>query len=105
MQNTDVLNPVYEEFFSDKTMEDAAAEAQRRGIVATPMLTPRGVLENEHFLSRGSLVEADVAPGVHAPVAAGLLELDGVRIGWQRRSPAVGEHDAEVTSSAVVPAR
>jgi crotonobetainyl-CoA:carnitine CoA-transferase CaiB-like acyl-CoA transferase len=103
LQNTDVLNPVYEQFFSKMTMEDAAAEAQRRGIVATPMLTPRGVLENEHFRSRGTFVEADVAPGIHAPVASGLLELDGQRAGWRRRSPAVGEHDAEVQPSADVP--
>jgi crotonobetainyl-CoA:carnitine CoA-transferase CaiB-like acyl-CoA transferase len=104
LQNTDILNPVYEEFFADKSMEEAAAEAQRRGIVATPMLTPRGVLDNEHFTSRGTLVEADVAPGVHARVASGLLELDGERVGWRHRSPAVGEHDADVSASAEVPA-
>jgi crotonobetainyl-CoA:carnitine CoA-transferase CaiB-like acyl-CoA transferase len=104
MQNTDVLNPVYEEFFADMTMVEAAAEAQRRGIVATPMLKPGDVLTNEHFASRGTFVDTDVAPGVHGPVASGLIELDGVRAGWRHRSPAVGEHDAEVTGSATVPA-
>jgi crotonobetainyl-CoA:carnitine CoA-transferase CaiB-like acyl-CoA transferase len=103
MQNTDVLNPVYEEFFSKMPMVDAAAEAQRRGIVATPMLKPADVLTNEHFDSRGTFVDADVAPTVHAPVAAGFVEVDGVRAGWRRRSPAVGEHETDVTGSTAVP--
>jgi crotonobetainyl-CoA:carnitine CoA-transferase CaiB-like acyl-CoA transferase len=103
MQNTDVLNPVYEAFFSKLPMVDAAAEAQRRGIVATPMLKPGDVLTNEHFDSRGTFVDADVAPTVHAPVAAGFLEVDGVRAGWRRRSPAVGEHDTDVTGSTAIP--
>jgi crotonobetainyl-CoA:carnitine CoA-transferase CaiB-like acyl-CoA transferase len=103
-QNTDVLNPVFEEFFSKMTMVDAAAEAQRRGIVATPMLKPGDVLTNEHFRSRGTFVDAELAPGVHVPVASGFLELDGERAGWRRRSPAAGEHDAEITAGAPVPA-
>jgi crotonobetainyl-CoA:carnitine CoA-transferase CaiB-like acyl-CoA transferase len=103
LQNTDVLNPVYEEFFSKLTMEDAAAEAQRRGIVATPMLTPRRVLENEHFRSRGTFVETDVSKTVHAPVAAGLIQLDGERIGWRERAPEVGEHDGEFAATGEIP--
>jgi crotonobetainyl-CoA:carnitine CoA-transferase CaiB-like acyl-CoA transferase len=99
LQNTDVLNPVFEEFFATMTMEEAAAEAQRRGIVATPMLKPGDVLHNEHFRSRGSFVEADVAPGIRARVASGFFELDGMRLGYRRRSPGVGEHDAEVDAA------
>ncbi|HEX7097491.1 MAG TPA: CoA transferase [Acidimicrobiales bacterium] len=100
LQNTDVLNPVYEEFFASMTMEEAAAEAQRRGIVATPMLKPGDVLKNEHFVSRGTFVETEIAPGITAPVASGFLELDSVRAGWRQRSPAVGEHDGEVAPDA-----
>ncbi len=89
MQNMDVLNAVFAEFFADKTMEDAAAEAQRRGVVATPRLEPGGVLRNEHFVSRGSFVDAEVAPGVIAKVASGFFEFDGERIGYRSGPPSV----------------
>ena len=51
MQNLDVLNPMFEEFFSTMTMEECAAEAQRRGIVAIHA-KPADVLRNVHFVSR-----------------------------------------------------
>jgi crotonobetainyl-CoA:carnitine CoA-transferase CaiB-like acyl-CoA transferase len=101
LQNTDVLNPVFEAFFSALDMEDAAAEAQRRGIVATPMLKPGDVLANDHFASRGTFATTDVAPGITAPVATGFFEFDGARIGYRRRSPARGEHDAELSGPDV----
>mgnify|MGYP001346008257 CR=1 FL=1 len=99
LQNTDVLNPVFEEFFSTMTMEEAAIEAQRRGIVATPMLKPGDVLKNEHFASRGTFVESEIAPGITAPVASGFFELDGERAGWRHRAPVPGEHDAELAGA------
>lgn len=102
MQNMDVLNPVFEAFFADKTMEAAAAEAQRRGVVATPRLEPSGVLKNEHFRSRGSFVEAEVAPGVVAQVASGFFEFDGARVGYRSGPPALGEWHADLP---VPPAR
>ncbi len=104
MQNMDVLNAVFEDFFSDKTMEAAAAEAQRRGVVATPRLEPSGVLRNEHFASRGSFVDAEIAPGVMTKVASGFFEFDTERVGFRTRSPQIGEHDSIVdTSIGAVP--
>lgn len=100
LQNTDVLNPVFEEFFSDKNMEEAAAEAQRRGLVATPMLKPGDVLRNEHFRSRGSFVDCELAPGVKGPVAAGFFELDGERLGVHAPSPAIGQDDVPLSDAA-----
>jgi crotonobetainyl-CoA:carnitine CoA-transferase CaiB-like acyl-CoA transferase len=98
MQNMDVLNAVFAEFFADKTMEDAAAEAQRRGVVATPRLEPGGVLRNEHFVSRGSFVDAEVAPGVVAKVASGFFEFDGERVGYRSGPPTVGEPPVVATA-------
>ncbi len=100
LQNTDVLNAVFEEFFADMTMEDAAAEAQRRGVVATPRLEPSGVLRNDHFVSRHSFVDAEVAPGVVAKVASGFFELDGERAGYRSRPPLLGEHTVELLAPA-----
>jgi crotonobetainyl-CoA:carnitine CoA-transferase CaiB-like acyl-CoA transferase len=98
MQNLDVLNPMFEEFFSTMTMEKCAAEAQRRGIVATPMLKPADVLRNEHFVSRRTFRRAELAPGIVADVADGYFALDGERMGFRFRAPALGEHQSLVPS-------
>jgi crotonobetainyl-CoA:carnitine CoA-transferase CaiB-like acyl-CoA transferase len=104
MQNLDVLNPMFEEFFSTMTMEACAAEAQRRGIVATPMLKPADVLRNEHFVSRGTFRRAELAPGVVAEVADGYFALDGERMGFRFRAPLVGEHQSIVPAPIPEPA-
>ncbi len=92
----DVLTPAYEAHFARMTMEEVSAEAQRRGIVCTPVLRPEEVLANEHLNSRGTFVEAELVEGISAPMASGFLEMDGVRQGPTRRAPRIGEHSAEV---------
>jgi crotonobetainyl-CoA:carnitine CoA-transferase CaiB-like acyl-CoA transferase len=88
-----VLGP----FLSTMTTEEAADEAQRRGIVVTPINSPAAILEDEHLLQRGALAEADVAHGVRARVPVGFAEFDGVRLGHRTRAPRVGEHDGELS--------
>ena len=46
-----VLNPLLEAHFADLSMEEVSLEAQKRGIVCTPALTPADILTNEHFES------------------------------------------------------
>ena len=99
LQNADVLNPLYTEHFASMTMEEVSAEAQRRGIVCTPVLRPEEVLANEHLVSRGTFAEMEIATGVRGPVAAGFHEIDGVRQGPRRRAPAPGEHTDEVLAA------
>ncbi|HUP76855.1 MAG TPA: CoA transferase [Acidimicrobiales bacterium] len=96
MQNLDVLNPMFEEFFSTMTMVECAAEAQRRGIVATPMLKPADVLVNEHFISRKTFRRTELAPGLSAQVADGYFALDDERMGFRFRAPGIGEHQSLV---------
>ena len=103
MQNMDVLNPMFEEFFSTMTMVDAAAEAQRRGIVATPMLKPADVLVNEHFVSRNTFRDTDVTPGMTAEVVDGFFELDDERMGFRFRAPGIGEHQSLVPAPIDAP--
>jgi crotonobetainyl-CoA:carnitine CoA-transferase CaiB-like acyl-CoA transferase len=103
LQNADVLIPLYTEHFSTMTMEEVSAEAQRRGIVCTPVLRPEEVLANEHLISRGTFVDMEVAPGVSGPMASGYFEIDGVRQGPRRRAPRLGEHTRDVL--AAQPAR
>lgn len=87
-----VLNPLFEAHFADMSMEEVSVEAQKRGIVCTPALTPADIITNEHFASRGSFVEYEVAPGVTAPIPSGFFEVDGERAGPSTPPPTVGEH-------------
>ncbi len=100
MMNGDVLNPVIAEHFAPMLMEEAAAEAQRRGVVVTPMLKPSDILANEHYVSRSTFVPMEVAPGVDAATASGFMEINRQRQGFRSGPPAVGEHNAEVAAEA-----
>ena len=91
-----VLNPLYEELFAEMSVEEVSETAQERGIVCTPVLDPARVLTNEHFASRGTFMDLEVAPGVVARAASGFLELDGERAGPTSPPPAVGEHTEQV---------
>ncbi len=92
----DLLNPLYAEHFENLSMVELCVEAQRRGIVCTPVLKPEEVLANEHLLSRRTFVDVEIAPGVTGPVAAGFFEIDGERQGIRARAPEPGEHQDEV---------
>jgi crotonobetainyl-CoA:carnitine CoA-transferase CaiB-like acyl-CoA transferase len=94
LMNADVLTKRYEAHFAELTMEEVSAEAQRRGIVCTPVLRPSEVLENVHLRSRGTFVEASPAPGLAAgPIASGFFSLDGARQGFRAPAPAPGQDD------------
>jgi crotonobetainyl-CoA:carnitine CoA-transferase CaiB-like acyl-CoA transferase len=99
LQNADVLNALYTEHFASLTMDEVCSEAQRRGIVCTPVLRPEEVLANVHFASRRTFAEAEVAPGVRGPVAQGFHELDGGRLGFRGRAPAPGENQADLAAA------
>jgi crotonobetainyl-CoA:carnitine CoA-transferase CaiB-like acyl-CoA transferase len=102
LQNADVLMPMYTEHFSTMTMEEVSAEAQRRGIVCTPVLRPEEVLANEHLLSRKTFTDTEVAPGVSGPMPAGFFEIDGVRQGPRSRAPRLGEHTEQIRTTPAV---
>lgn len=92
IMNADVLNPQYESFFADKKMLDICSEAQRRGIVATPLLTPTEVLVDPHLSARGTFSDAEVAAGVEARTPSGFFEIAGRRQGFRHRAPLLDEH-------------
>ena len=94
-----VLNPLYEELFSTMTMEEVAEEAQRRGIVATPILKPGDVLTNEHFEARKTFDRVPLSTGGIMSLPSGWMEIDGDRIGPTGRPPHLGEHTEEVLAS------
>ncbi len=92
---TDVLDPMFADFFKDKTKLELAREAQRRGLAMTPVLSPDEVLAADHFTDRGTFRDAEAADGVNGRIADGFFILDGRRLGFAGRAPAVGEHDRE----------
>lgn len=100
----EVLDPLYVELFSRYGAAELAAEAQRRGIVMTPVLTPSEVIATPHFRERGTFVEAEAAPGVRGTLANGFLQIDGERAGYRHRAPAPDENRAEVLTGRPRPA-
>lgn len=104
LSRMDVLEPCFVELFRRYKKSDLAAEAQRRGIPITPVLSAEEVLACEHFAARETFVRAEIARGVTGTVASGFVELDGERFGVRTRSPSIGEHavdwDARPTRSA-----
>jgi crotonobetainyl-CoA:carnitine CoA-transferase CaiB-like acyl-CoA transferase len=91
----DILDPIFAEFFKDKTKLELAREAQRRGLAMTPVLSPDEVLAAEHFKDRKTFREAEVARGMKGRVADGIFILDGRRLCFAGRAPAIGENDRE----------
>ncbi len=91
----DILDPMFADFFKDKTMIELSREAQRRGLAMTPVLSPDEVLAADHFAARKTFRDFEAADGVHGRVADGFFILDGQRLGFTGRAPALGEHDRD----------
>jgi crotonobetainyl-CoA:carnitine CoA-transferase CaiB-like acyl-CoA transferase len=91
----DILDPLYAEFFKDKTKVELALEAQRRGLAMTPVLTPDEVLHADHFAERKTFRDSAVADGMNGRVADGFFMLDGRRLGFTGPAPAAGAHDRD----------
>ncbi|MEO5839309.1 MAG: CoA transferase [Acidimicrobiales bacterium] len=98
--NTDVLNPVLQEFYGAMSTTEASVESQQRGLVVTPMLTPSQVVVDEHLRARGTFVDVELPTGAVVPMTNGLFEFDGVRAGFSRTAPAVGDNEEMPSGSA-----
>jgi crotonobetainyl-CoA:carnitine CoA-transferase CaiB-like acyl-CoA transferase len=99
MEIADALNVMIGDLFATMSHEEVAFEAQKRGIVCTPVLTPDEVIDNEHFRSRETFLQADYADGDAGPVASGFFELDRQRLGFRRRAPAIDEDAGRIGSA------
>ena len=91
LMNMDKINAVIDRFFADKPKIDAAKEAQRRGITATPLLLPSEVLDNEHTVARRTFVRTPVGAGIEARLPSGFVTIDGERSGPAGGPPELGE--------------
>jgi crotonobetainyl-CoA:carnitine CoA-transferase CaiB-like acyl-CoA transferase len=91
----DILDPMFSAFFKDKGKLELAAEAQRRGIPMTPVMSPDDVLAADHFKESATFRESDAAPGLRARVAEGFFAFNGKRLGFKDRAPVIGEHNRD----------
>ncbi len=94
-----VLNPLYEELWKDMKMLDVCEEAQRRGIVCTPILKPSEVVDNPHLASRGTFDEVTLDDGRIMKLPSGWFEIDGERAGPVSPPPTIGQHTDDVFAS------
>lgn len=79
--------------FVQQTTDELMAEGLARGIPIEVVRTPGEVLRSAHFLARGSIIDAEIAPGLSGRLPDGFLEVNGSRAGFRRRAPNVGEHN------------
>jgi crotonobetainyl-CoA:carnitine CoA-transferase CaiB-like acyl-CoA transferase len=98
------LHPLIADLFAGRTQAELVAEGARRGVPVGGVHTLSEVLITEHFLEAGSLVDAEIAPGMRCTVPAGYAQLDGERIGVRRRAPQVGEHNRHLPAPKPIPA-
>lgn len=98
IQIAEALSVAVGDLFSSLGHVEVAIEAQRRGIVCTPVLTPNEILENEHYQSRKTFVSGEFAPDKEAPFASGFFELDRERMGYRNRAPEIDEHSKEISN-------
>ncbi len=101
--NLDVINPLFWEHWKNKPMIEGCIEAQKRGVIATPMLKPSDVLANTHYKSRGTFQTLEIANGVTAPVMPGFAEVDGKRVGYRFPAPTVDQDDPEFNQTPFPP--
>ena len=92
----DALAVMVGDLFATMDHEVVAREAQKRGIVCTPVLSPAEILNNEHFRSRDTFVMGEFAPGEVGPIASGFFELDRRRLGYRTRPPEIDEHAGQI---------
>ena len=92
--NLDVLNPVFWEHWKDKSMIEACTEAQKLGVIATPMLTPKDVLESNHYKSRKTFIKEKFFEELEGPLMSGFAEVNGERIGFRSPAPKINQDKA-----------
>lgn len=73
------LHEAIERFCADKTRAELEAQGQAHGVPTAAVLTLAEALNADHFTARGFFRDVELAPGVVAPVPAGVSEIDGHR--------------------------
>lgn len=81
------LLPAIARMFATRTRRELEEEGQRYGVPAAAVLDLDEALETEQMLARRAFVPVEFAPGLVAPVANGVIEIDGIRMGIAGPAP------------------
>jgi crotonobetainyl-CoA:carnitine CoA-transferase CaiB-like acyl-CoA transferase len=73
------LVPKIARFFADKTRLELEEQGQLHGVPIAGVLSIEEALESPQIRARGFFREVELAPGLVAPVPAGIMEVDGIR--------------------------
>ena len=73
------LIPAITRFFEGKTRAELETQGQEHGVPTAAVLTLAEALATEQIKTRGFLRETQLAPGLTAPLPAGVVEVDGHR--------------------------
>jgi len=73
------LLPAIERFTADKTRAELERDGQRHGVPTAAVLSLEEAITADQVTARGFLRDADLAPGLTAPVPVGVAEVDGHR--------------------------
>jgi crotonobetainyl-CoA:carnitine CoA-transferase CaiB-like acyl-CoA transferase len=98
------IRPSIESLFADKNRAEIVAHGSQLGIAVASLHTAHEILASDHVRERGSFIRAEIAPGLHGDIPSGFLEIDGIRTGFRRRAPSLGEHTDEVLTESARPA-
>jgi crotonobetainyl-CoA:carnitine CoA-transferase CaiB-like acyl-CoA transferase len=77
--NSPALLRAISAFFADKTRAELEVQGQEHGVPTAAVLTLEEALATDQLMARGFLRDAELGPGLVAPVPAGVVEIDGHR--------------------------
>ncbi|MEJ6010444.1 CoA transferase [Novosphingobium aquae] len=84
------LIPRIAALFAGKSSAELQAEAQKRGVPLSPVLSLDQALSASQFTSRAALVEVELVSSVTVTVPNGIIEFDGKRAGLAGPPPTAG---------------
>jgi benzylsuccinate CoA-transferase BbsF subunit len=99
-QNADVIYPFIDEWLADKSKFDVMARCQAAGVPVTAVFLVGEAAEQQHLKERGYLVELDHPDLGRIRTLGAPFKLPASPGGPSRAAPRLGEHTAEVISSA-----
>lgn len=94
----DDILPRLRALFKTFTKQDLMDKLEKTGLPFAPILRPEDLLEDDHLLESGGLLEMDIPDGGTINLPALPVSIDGERLPKRLNPPTVGEHSNEILS-------